>query len=63
MPFTHFVERINALAVKASYPGKITFSEEDGRYEARFDDGLIIRGNSVSARIAVQWGSGHQAFA
>lgn len=62
MPFSVFQEKCEEIVRKSGIPCNVKYSNEDGKYIARFGD-VTIKGNSVSLRVGVYWGSGHKAMA
>lgn len=63
MSYPVFIERVKRLVQKNGISCRVDFSQEDGKYHARFSDGVHIMGNSMSSRVLVKWGSGHTAMA
>lgn len=65
MSFEVFKNKIISLIDRAGGGILVDFStdQENGRHIACCSDGTKIVGNSVCARLSVQWGSGHRAFA
>jgi len=69
MAYEVFKERVIALVrksnegVPAEECTKVQFRKANGRFYANCSDGTTIVGNSESVRIAVRFGSGHQAMA
>ncbi len=62
MPFNTFREKCEEIARKSGITCDEIFND-DGKYTARFSDGVTIKGNSVSLKVGVFWGSGHKAMA
>ena len=62
MPFNTFREKCEEIARKSGINCDAIFND-DGKYTARFSDGVKITGNSVSLKVGVFWGSGHSSTA
>ena len=64
MPYDIFEERITRLMmVSGSEVGFVSISREDGKYIAKFSNGVTIIGNASCQKVFVIWGSGHAAHA
>lgn len=66
MPFEVFCEKCEEILRKSTDFAKgitVNFRNEDGKYTAYFSNGVKIKGNSVSLKVGVYWGSGHKAMA
>ena len=63
MPFSTFCKKCRDILAKSGNLTTVRFSNNGGKYTAYFSDGVIIRGNSVSMKVGVYWGSGHKALA
>lgn len=59
MPFESFCKRCNDLIAKSGEACDVRFRNEDGKYTAKFSNGVRITGNSVCLSVRVEWGSGH----
>lgn len=63
MSYEVFQDRCLALVSAADSSVSVRFSRDDGKFIARFSNGVKIIGNSVCSSIQVKWGSGHSAIA
>lgn len=64
MSYEGFKTAVNNLVAKAGGGISVSFSQDDGKYFARFPDGTRIIGNSVSPKVTIRWGGrNHQSVA
>lgn len=63
MSYEVFQDRCRAFLKKSGEEISVEFHNGDGRYIAKFSNGVKIIGNSVCSSLRVQWGSGHAAIA
>lgn len=63
MPFSVFKAKCEEIVRKSGISSKVKYTDEGGKYTARLSDGVTIKGNSVSLKVGVYWGSGHKAMA
>lgn len=61
MSFEVFKKIVTTICAKSGGGIRPQFSQEDGRYLARYDD-VVLSGNSSTYGVTVRWGSGHQAM-
>lgn len=61
MSFEAFKKIVRTICAKSGGGIRPQFSQEDGKYIARYDD-VVMSGNSGTYGITVRWGSGHQAM-
>lgn len=62
MSYESFQTAVNNLVKKAGGGISVRFFNSDGKYTARFSDGTLIIGNSVSLKVTVRWnGRNHQS--
>lgn len=64
MSYEVFRRKVNALIRKAGGSINVRFSTdpEKGKHYANCSDGTMIIGNESCLRVAVRWGSKHQAI-
>lgn len=63
MSFEAFKARVKRILSKVNMSAIFTQDEYNGKYIAICNDGTQIIGNSVSMKVTVKFGSGHQAMA
>lgn len=63
MSYEVFQTRVKCLLSRVNMTALFTQDEYNGKYIAICDDGTQIIGNSVSMKVTVKFGSGHQAMA
>lgn len=64
MTFNSFKSAVQRFMVEAGIPNSyVTFYCNDGKHIAKFKTGEVITGNSISKKITVRYGSGHQMMA
>lgn len=56
MSYTRFKTMVRSICAKAGGGIRLRFSQDDGRYFARYDD-IEITANSQSSSLTVRWGS------
>ena len=63
MTYEDFQIRIIALLSKAEEGTSVRFSNNDGKLNAKFSDGVSISCPVGSLKMTVKWGGGHMAMA
>lgn len=60
MTFETFKSKVQGFMRKAGMTGGVTFYQADGKHIAKFVGGATITGNTLSKKLTVRYGSGHQ---
>lgn len=60
MTFNSFKSAVQRFMAKAGMTGGVTFYQADGKHIAKFVSGEMITGNTLSKKLTVRYGSGHQ---
>lgn len=63
MSYEVFQNRCRAFLDKSGEDTSVEFYRTEGKFVARFSNGVKIIGNSVCSSLRVMWGSGHTAIA
>lgn len=63
MSYEVFQNRCMDFLKKSGDDSSVVFHHDDGKFIARFSNGVKIIGNSVCTSLRVVWGSGHTAIA
>ncbi len=63
MSYEVFQDHCRAFLDKSGEKTSVEFQRGDGKYIARFSNGVKIIGNSMCSSLRVMWGSGHTAIA